>query len=266
MNDVIYSVFGGVILLLMSGVFSGLTLGLLSLDPVSLEKVARGDTVNAKFAQIILRTEVSRFTILFPEIFTKAQEDYARGLELSDIVPDFTARIIQNSRILRISRMNFIKCLEGKLRNYKGPPKTAEFNFDHRSGKYSMQSIKSCQECQGLNTGAPGARNLKIIDSGSHMIDDNSQTKYIYREQMKFNSNPSMENVPQSPSLTTVNENKDMVFPREEIPLEQRSPSLLQQRVGLRSSESDEGVIDEICSVPPISANIRVVSDSNSTH
>merc|ERR1719397_1033128 len=96
----------------------------------------------------MFRTEVSRFTVLFPEIFTKAQEDYIQGFELSDIVPDFTARIIQNSRILRISRMNFIKCLQGKLRNYHRRPKKTEFNFD-RPAKYSPQSIESCP---GLNT------------------------------------------------------------------------------------------------------------------
>lgn len=46
-----------------------------------------------------------------------------KGLEFSAFVPDFTCRIIQNSRILRISRENFHKCLLGKLRNYSRPQK-----------------------------------------------------------------------------------------------------------------------------------------------
>jgi len=46
-----------------------------------------------------------------------------KGLEFSAFVPDFTCRIIQNSRILRISRDNFHKCLLGKLRNYSRPLK-----------------------------------------------------------------------------------------------------------------------------------------------
>jgi len=197
----------------------------------------------------MFRTEVSRFTILFPDIFTKAQEDYIQGFELSDIVPDFTARIIQNSRILRISRTNFIKCLQGKLKNYHRRPKTMEFNFDHQPAIYSPQNIESCPD---LKTVAPGARNLKIIDCGSDVIDDNNQTKYNCREQMRWNSNSSIENVPQSSSCTRVHEKEDMIYPREEITLELRSPSLHRQREGLRSSESDEGVIDEIRSPLPV--------------
>jgi len=198
----------------------------------------------------MFRSEVSRFTILFPELFTKAQEDYALGLELSDIVPDFTARIIQNSRILRISRMNFLKCLQGKLRNYHRPRNSLEFN--HQSGKFSISSIESCQ---GLNTVAPEARNLKT-DSGTNVVDNNSQNKYMHKELTKSNSNLSMDCVPQSPSFTTVRENKDVVFPRGEIPLELTSPSLPKQRVGLLSSDSDKGAIDEGLSTTQISANI----------
>jgi len=69
------------------------------------------------------RSEVSRFTILCPEVLERTQQDYLKGLEFSSFVPDFTARVIQNSRILRISRANFHKCLQGKLKNYKLPRK-----------------------------------------------------------------------------------------------------------------------------------------------
>jgi len=69
------------------------------------------------------RSEVSRFTILCPELLSQTQYDHVKGLEFSAFVPDFTCRVIQNSRILRISRENFHKCLLGKLRNYSRPHK-----------------------------------------------------------------------------------------------------------------------------------------------
>jgi len=69
------------------------------------------------------RSEVSRFTILCPELLSQTQDDYVNGLEFSAFVPDFTCRVIQNSRILRIPRENFHKCLLGKLRNYSRPHK-----------------------------------------------------------------------------------------------------------------------------------------------
>jgi len=69
------------------------------------------------------RSEASRFTIFCPELLSQTQNDHGKGLEFSAFVPDFTARIIQNSRILRIPRENFLKCLMGKLRNYAPPLK-----------------------------------------------------------------------------------------------------------------------------------------------
>jgi len=67
------------------------------------------------------RSEASRFTIFCPELLSQTQHDHSKGLEFSAFVPDFTARVIQNSRILRIPRENFLKCLLGKLRNYAPP-------------------------------------------------------------------------------------------------------------------------------------------------
>jgi len=75
------------------------------------------------------RTEVSRFTILCPEVLFRMQSDYVEGHEFSVFVPDFTARVIQNSRVLRISRENFRKCLLGKLRNYSRPFKETKDKF-----------------------------------------------------------------------------------------------------------------------------------------
>jgi len=67
------------------------------------------------------RSEVSRYSILCPELLNSTQEDYLKGLEFSSFVPDFTSRVIRNARILRITRANFHKCLQGKLKNYSRP-------------------------------------------------------------------------------------------------------------------------------------------------
>jgi len=69
------------------------------------------------------RSEVNRFTILCSELLSQTQNDFVKGLEFSAFVPDFTCRVIQNSRILRISRENFHRCLLGKLKNYSRPYK-----------------------------------------------------------------------------------------------------------------------------------------------
>jgi len=217
----------------------------------------------------MFRTEVSRFTILFPEILSKAQEDYSLGFELSDIVPDFSARVIQNSRILRISRMNFVKCLEGKLRNYYRPSKTTEIIFDQRTDKFSTRSIESFQ---GLNTVAPEARNQKNIESVTNVAGDNSShTKYICREHLNYNANLSMENIPESSNFAPVLVNNDVVCPGEKIHSVDianiRAPLRHTQRVGVWSSaESDEGAVDEGRSIPPIAMKVRIVADSNSNH
>jgi len=75
------------------------------------------------------RSEVSRFTILCPELLFRMQNDFVEDREFSVFVPDFTARVIQNSRVLRISRENFNKCLLGKLRNYSRPFKETKEKF-----------------------------------------------------------------------------------------------------------------------------------------
>lgn len=93
------------------------------------------------------RSEASRFTILCPELLSQTQHDHKEGLEFSAFVPDFTARVIQNSRILRIPRENFLKCLLGKLRNYSRPfketrEKLREINRRNMQseGKFSLRS------------------------------------------------------------------------------------------------------------------------------
>lgn len=89
------------------------------------------------------RSEVSRFTILCPEMLSQTQSDYSKGLEYSAFVPDFSARVIQNSRILRLSREDFHKCLEGKLRNYQRPHKKTQQKMREKSKSFNQPKIMS---------------------------------------------------------------------------------------------------------------------------
>merc|ERR1719494_167074 len=89
------------------------------------------------------RSEVSRFTILCPEMLSQTQSDFSKGLEFSAFVPDFTARVIQNSRILRLSREDFHKCLEGKLRNYRRPYKKTKEKIREKSQTFKPPKIMS---------------------------------------------------------------------------------------------------------------------------
>jgi len=110
------------------------------------------------------RSEASRFTILCPELLSQTQHDHKDGLEFSAFVPDFTARVIENSRILRISRENFLKCLLGKLRNYSRPVKEThekmrEINRKNQSETgFSVQSYDSSTNY----TSAHNFSNLKM--------------------------------------------------------------------------------------------------------
>jgi len=99
------------------------------------------------------RSEVSRFSILCPELLSQTQSDFVTGLEFSAFVPDFTARVIQNSRILRISRENFLKCLQGKLRNYSQPINDTRQNLRTYSRPImdTRQELREVVERSGTN-------------------------------------------------------------------------------------------------------------------
>jgi len=87
------------------------------------------------------RSEVSRFTILAPHVLENTQRDFEEHLEMSDFVPDFTARVIQNSRILRLSRAKFLKCLSGKLRHYRRPTQDTRARFDTINVRRSTTNV-----------------------------------------------------------------------------------------------------------------------------
>jgi metal transporter CNNM len=114
------------------------------------------------------RSEVSRFTILCPELLYQTQDDYVNGLEFSAFVPDFTCRVIQNSRILRISRENFHKCLLGKLRNYSRPYKQTSQKIREIIQRPSRQSRVATTESISLHpVGWNQASHDRLISSKS---------------------------------------------------------------------------------------------------
>lgn len=102
------------------------------------------------------RSEVSRFTILAPHVLENTQRDYEEHLEMSDFVPDFTARVIQNSRILRLSRAKFLKCLQGKLRHYRRPTQDTRARFDTIAARRSNTFGSAFNQTHGrLGEGYP---------------------------------------------------------------------------------------------------------------
>jgi len=125
------------------------------------------------------RSEVSRFTILCPELLSKTQHDHKNGLELSAFVPDFTARVIENSRILRISRENFIKCLLGKLRNYSRPLKQTRQKLREINQRktHSEASFTSHTNYESSTNAYPSVAHLSTLNSGSEIKSNYTLTR-----------------------------------------------------------------------------------------
>merc|ERR1719317_1414447 len=87
---VVLSVLGSILLLALSGLFSGLTLGLLGLDPTSLKIVAKGDTENAKYAQDVMPIRAKGNLLLC----TLLLGNVAVNSALSILLANFTGGII----------------------------------------------------------------------------------------------------------------------------------------------------------------------------
>ena len=61
------------------------------------------------------RCELTRWSYLCPHALDQTVEGYRYNKPMLDYVPDFTAKIIENSRVLRIKLDDFRACLEGKF-------------------------------------------------------------------------------------------------------------------------------------------------------
>lgn len=61
------------------------------------------------------RSEVTRWSYLCPDALDHCVECYRFNKPLLDFVPDFTAKVIENSRVLRMKLDDFRACLEGKF-------------------------------------------------------------------------------------------------------------------------------------------------------
>eukprot|EP01084_Bolivina_argentea_P071469 129924_1 len=61
------------------------------------------------------RCELTRWTYLCPQALDQCVECYRYNKPLLDFAPDFTAKVIENSRVLRIKLTDFRACLEGQF-------------------------------------------------------------------------------------------------------------------------------------------------------
>jgi len=133
------------------------------------------------------RSEAARFTIFCPELLSQTQHDYKEGLEFSAFVPDFTARVIQNSRILRISRETFHKCLQGKLKNYSRPfkdtsQKLREINQRKYQTEAALDARKTSYDVKNSYTSAP----ILTINSSEEMIKNYTTSKSSQPSRKRF--------------------------------------------------------------------------------
>jgi len=60
------------------------------------------------------RSEHARWSLLCDGVLENAQKHWDVRTPFMDFVPDFTCRVIKDSRVLRISKNSFLMCLEGK--------------------------------------------------------------------------------------------------------------------------------------------------------
>lgn len=61
------------------------------------------------------RSELHRWSYLCPDALDFVVEGHKYSKPLLDYVPDFTCKVIENSRILRVRLKDFLACLEGKF-------------------------------------------------------------------------------------------------------------------------------------------------------
>ena len=61
------------------------------------------------------RSELTRWSYLCPDSLLYVEDSHVRGKPLLDYVPDFTCKIVENSRVLRIRLTDWKACLEGKF-------------------------------------------------------------------------------------------------------------------------------------------------------
>jgi len=127
------------------------------------------------------RSEACRFTILCPELLSQTQHDHKKGLEFSPFVPDFTARVIENSRILRIPRENFLKCLLGKLRNYTRPFKeTRQKMREINQRKVQSEGVFKMRTVYGSQTN--GYTSTPVLTSGNPASEVLSRTMPVGKQ------------------------------------------------------------------------------------
>jgi len=91
------------------------------------------------------RCELTRWSYLCPDSLDHTVECYRYNKPLLDYVPDFTAKIVENSRILRIKLEDFQACLQGKF-DFDTNPATPITHVNVSTGFATRNSMDNLHE------------------------------------------------------------------------------------------------------------------------
>merc|ERR1712228_25503 len=75
------------------------------------------------------RSNISRWTFLCPEALEHVEECVASGKPMLDYVPDFTCKVIEDARVLRVKLSDFKACIEGKFESFQSTAQENEKNI-----------------------------------------------------------------------------------------------------------------------------------------
>jgi len=107
------------------------------------------------------RCELTRWSFLCPDSLDHTVECYRYNKPLLDYVPDFTAKVIENSRVLRIKLEDFRACLEGKFdferqNSQEDPHQQLHSQQQHHTPMQHSQNAPQMSHAQNMVlTGAP---------------------------------------------------------------------------------------------------------------
>ena len=63
-------------------------------------------------------SKITRWTFLCPEALELVEECVMNGKPMLDYVPDFTCKVVEDARVLRVKLSDFKACIEGKFDSF----------------------------------------------------------------------------------------------------------------------------------------------------
>jgi len=86
------------------------------------------------------RSNISRWTFLCPEALEHVEECVMSGKPMLDYVPDFTCKVIEDTRVLRVKLSDFKACIEGKFESFQSAqPKEENIKITSSSSSSTEQ-------------------------------------------------------------------------------------------------------------------------------